>query len=243
MIDVLAFGPHPDDVELFAGGVMARMRQLGHRTAIVDLTRGEMASNGTPEERAREAEEAAEILGLTERVQLGLPDTRLDPRAPEQLEAVVAVLRRLEPELVLVPWRRDRHPDHEAASALVDRALFLAGLRKTGESVRPRAVFYYPMRHRARPSLVVDTTLAAAEKRAAIGCYRSQLRRDGSTLIASMDALEAIEARDRYVGSMIGVAYGEALVAARAIGVVDPLALVRANAFPGAHAFDDPEAP
>jgi len=239
MIDVLAFGPHPDDVELFCGGTLIRLAQLQYRTAVVDLTRGERASHGTPEERAREADHASAILGLHVRENLGLPDTRLDPRAEDQLAKVVEVLRRLKPELVLAPWRQDRHPDHVAASHLIERALFLASLRP--ERFVPRQLFFYPLRHRIRPSLVIDTSSAATTKRAAIECYASQVRR-GTTLVGSPLAIDAIEARDRFYGSMIGAAHGEALRAPNVLGVVDPIAFLRANPFTEAHAFDDEDA-
>src|SRR5687768_4702231 len=129
LIDVLAFGAHPDDVELFCGGAMIRLAQLGHRTAVIDLTRGERASHGSPAERARECEAASAVLGLSWRDNLELPDTGLDPAAPGQLARVVAAVRTRRPELVLAPWIEDRHPDHGAAGMLIARALFYSAVR------------------------------------------------------------------------------------------------------------------
>jgi N-acetylglucosamine malate deacetylase 1 len=246
-VDVLAFGPHPDDVELFCGGTVIRLGELGHTTGVVDLTRGEQASHGTPELREREAAAASIELGLTFRDNLGLPDTGL-AATPEQIAAVVGVLRRRRPELVLAPWVEDRHPDHGAAGALVTRAVYFAGVRRYapehGERFVPRQLLYYAMRHRITPSFIVDTSAAAARKARAIACYSSQLVRRGTggdadpTLISSPRATEAIEARDRYYGSMIGVSHGEPLRSPNVPGLVDPVRQFRDNPFAEAHAFE-----
>ena len=245
-LDVLAFGAHPDDVELFCGGILATLADLGYRTGIADLTRGELASHGTPEIRALEAGEAAKVLGLATRENLGLPDGFLDasPDSPH-LPVAVEALRRHRPELVLMPWIEERHPDHVAAGELVTRALFFAGLRKftsgsTGTPFAPRQAFYYEMRHRMPVGFVVDTSKAWERKARAIACHASQLDRGGDapTLIGSPLAVEAIEARDRYRGSMIGVRYGEALYTPQAAGLVDPVAHGRANPFVLPHAFE-----
>jgi bacillithiol biosynthesis deacetylase BshB1 len=254
--DVLAFGPHPDDVELFCGGTLLRMRELGHRTAIVDLTRGERASHGTPEERAAEARAASEIMQLTFRENLGLPDTGLDPSSREQLEAVVCVLRRHRPELVLAPFVEERHPDHVATSELVTKAVFFAGLRNyelasaqtPRERFVPHQVLYYAMRYRMTPSFVVDTSSVWELKERAIQCHASQLERpdrpsrtsNPPTLIGAAGALEALRARDAYYGSMIGTRYGEPLRSAGVLGLIDPVAHFRDNPFRNAHAFEAP---
>jgi len=241
-VDVLAFGPHPDDVELFCGGTIIRLGQLGYATAVVDLTRGEQATGGTLEERARETEAASAELGLAFRDNLQLPDTGLAP-VPEQLAAVVGVLRRRRPELVLVPWIEDRHPDHGAAGTLVTRALYFAGVRKYapehGERFVPRQVLYYATRTRITPSFIVDTSAAAARKARAIACYASQLTRGAvATLISSPRATDAIDARDRYYGSMIGASHGEPLRSPNTPGLIDPVRQFRDNPFAEAHAFE-----
>jgi bacillithiol biosynthesis deacetylase BshB1 len=248
-VDVLAFGPHPDDVELFCGGTLLRLAELGHRVAVVDLTRGEKASHGTPEERAREAEAASAELGLAFREQLGLPDTELAATTP-YIARVVEVLRRHRPEIVLAPWLEDRHPDHVAASALVSRAVMFAGVRnyapEAGPRFVPRQLLYYAMRHRMTPSFIVDTSSVAARKARAIACYASQLsRRSGAgpgdadpTLISAPGAIAAIDARDRYYGSMIGTSHGEPLRSSAALGMVDPVRHFRDNPFSEAHAFE-----
>ncbi|HET7506381.1 MAG TPA: bacillithiol biosynthesis deacetylase BshB1 [Kofleriaceae bacterium] len=246
-VDVLAFGPHPDDVELFCGGTVIRLGELGYSTAVVDLTRGELASHGTLEERARETEAASAELGLAFRDNLGLPDTGLAP-TPDQLAAVVGALRRWRPELVLAPWIEDRHPDHAAAGQLVARAVFLAGVRKfapdRGERFVPRQLLHYAMRHRMTPSFIVDTSAAAARKARAIACYASQVTRRGTggdadpTLISSPRATEAIELRDRYYGTMIGVSHGEPVRSPGVPGLVDLVRQFRDNPFTEAHAFE-----
>lgn len=245
-IDLLAFGPHPDDVEIFCGGVVIALADRGYRTGIVDLTRGELASQGTIEGRASEAAAAAEILGLALRENLGLQDGFIDPSPNSpHVPVVVEAIRRLRPELLLVPWSEERHPDHVAAATLLTRAAFLAGLRKFhpegGAPFTPRQVLYYEMRHRMPASFIVDTSRAWERKARAIACHASQITRSDSeaaTLISSPLAIQAIEARDRARGSEIGVVHGEALHAACAIGLIDPLAHFRANPFPPAHAFE-----
>lgn len=248
-IDVLAFGAHPDDVELFCGGALIILADLGYSTGIVDLTRGELSSQGDVHERAREAAAATHVLGLSVRENLGLPDGSIDPSpgAPHFPVAVDAI-RRHRPELVLVPWIEERHPDHVASAHLLTRAVFFAGLRKfaTGsaaEPFAPRQMLYYEMRHRMTPSFIVDTSKAWERKARAIACHESQItRRDPAarTLISSPLAIEAIEARDRYRGSEIGVAHGEAMRSPQALGLVDPMAHFRMNLLGSAHAFETP---
>jgi bacillithiol biosynthesis deacetylase BshB1 len=236
-LDLLAFGPHPDDVELFCGGLLADAARRGHRAGVVDLTRGEMASRGTPETRAAETEAASRELGLAHRENLGLPDAgvRVDDAS---VALVVEALRRLRPEIVVAPYWSERHPDHEAASALVTRALFLAGLRKFGEGEphAPRQVLYYPMRHLAEPSFVVDTTGVHARKMAAVRCYGSQVLAQAgapATLVGSALSLSSLEARDAFYGAQIGVAFGEPYVVRETLGLADPLDHFRRNHFGG----------
>ncbi len=249
-LEVLAFGPHPDDVELFCGGLLARMKAQGYRTGIVDLTRGEKSSRGTQETRAAETEAASRVLGLSHRENLGLPDGWVSPWAgfelpePERTRSaavsrVVEVLRRLRPELVLVPWESERHPDHAAASALVTRALFFAGVRRFETEPAhgphtPRQVLYYPLRHLASPSVVVDVTDAHPTKVAAIRCYASQVeaRPDAPpTLVGSPLSLSSLDARDRFYGAQAGVAFGEPYVMRETLALADPVDHFRRNSF------------
>jgi bacillithiol biosynthesis deacetylase BshB1 len=245
-LDLIAFGAHPDDVELFCGGTVIRHAQLGYRVGVVDLTRGEAASNGTPELRAQEAAAASACMQLTHRENLCLPDIGLDPHAPAQVEVVVAALRRLRPALVLIPWTVERHPDHVAASQLVQRAIFMAGLRsfRTSEAnpcFQPDQVLFYAMRHRFAASLVVDISAFAEQKYRAIACHRSQLTPAPGgvpTLVGSPQTLQLIEARDRYYGSLIGTAHAEPLRMQASLGVSDLVKQFRDNPFPRPQFFE-----
>jgi bacillithiol biosynthesis deacetylase BshB1 len=238
-LDLLAFGPHPDDVELFCGGLVSSAVVRGHRVGIVDLTRGERGTRGTVDERALEAAEAARILGVDARENLALPDAGLAPFAPSDLEderspvlRVVECIRRLRPVTVLVPFWRERHPDHEAASALITRALFLARLAKVAcESVHPpfspTTVLYYPMRVEAEPSFVVDVSDVYDVKRRAIRAHVSQVGNDAAesgTLVGAPGALTALEARDRRYGAEIGATFGEPYIVRERMAIRDPVA-------------------
>ncbi len=252
-LDLLAFAPHPDDAELFAGGLIAISARRGHRVGIIDLTRGERATRGDPDTRALEAQEAARILGLCHRENLGLPDAALaattgalgeldDVDSP--ILRVVNVIRRLRPTVVIAPPRIERHPDHEHAGALVRRALFLAGLVKVVDvdalpPFTPRQTLVMPMRVELPVSFVVDITDAIEVKREAILAHRSQVgspEADGP-LIGSALALAAIEARDRYHGVMIGAAAGEPYFIESAFAIPDPVAFFRDLATGPAHLF------
>lgn len=213
---LLAIAPHPDDAELGAGGILARTAQQGRPAGILDLTRGERASVGSPAQRLEEAARAAAALGLAVRENLGLPDGGIRPDDPSQVEAVVAALRRLRPEVVLAPTP-DRHPDHEAAAALVARACFFSGVAgyapEAGPPWRPRAIYGYLVHQRSLPEVVVDVTAVYDRKRAALRCYASQFlsRHVQPTWINRPEFLAGIEARDAYFGSLVGVPYAEGL--------------------------------
>ena len=244
-VDVLAVGPHPDDVELFCGGTVVRLVHLGYRVGVLDLSEGELASNGTVEVRRAEAAAAAKVMGLAVRENLGLPDGHISNGSdPEQVRIVVSAIRRLRPELMIVPWIEARHPDHAAAGQLMRRAAFMAGLRRyaaEGEPFRPRTVLFYQNRHRFTPSFVVDTSEAQKTKTEAILCHQSQVRPGpdaAPTLVGSTDALAAVEARDRYYGSFIGATYGEPFRVESTMRVNDPVQHFRDNPSSGAFAFE-----
>jgi bacillithiol biosynthesis deacetylase BshB1 len=210
---VLAFGPHPDDVEIACGGVIIQLGRAGVRAAVVDLTRGEKGSRGTVEERADEARAAAEVLGLAARTNLGLPDTGVrDDDASTDL--VVAALRAAQPTLVLAPHEQDVHPDHSNAAKLVTRAHFLAGLRNyrtdLGGPHRAKTLLRYPGNIPVEPSLVVDISATAEQKLQAVRCYTSQLSPpDTGHLTQGVDLLDRTIIRQRAMGARIAVAAGE----------------------------------
>jgi len=252
-VDALFFGPHPDDVELFCGGTVARLVARGHTVALVDLTRGERASRGTVDVRARESDEAARILGVAARENLALKDGGLrahaegddeDPASP--VLRIADVLRRARPRVVVLPYPRERHADHEAASALVTRALTLARLAKvtttSGASAHEvRTVLLYPQRVLAEPSFVTDVSDVYERKLAAIRAHASQVSEDAQngTLVGSPGALDALVARDTFYGAQIGVARAEPFVSRARLSVDDPLAFFDEGARGRAFFFPD----
>lgn len=232
-MEVLAIGPHPDDVELFIGGTTRHLVQLGYRVAILDLTRGESATRGTPEIRAHEAAAAAQVLGVG-RHQLGLPDGGVHADDPAHVDALVAFLRAHRPELVLAPWTEERHPDHEAAGKLALRAQFLAsagGYRPDlGARHVIRELVHYPMRVLATPSFVVDIAHVADLKRQAIACHASQVAATAGapvTLVAS--SLGTLDTRDAFYGAQIGSLAGEPFIVRSTLAIADPVAHFRAR--------------
>ena len=233
-LDALFFGAHPDDVELTSGGLAALLAGPGHGVGIVDLTRGEAGSRGAPEERAREAEAAAQALGVTMRSSLGLPDLGLDRRDRAQLRAVVACLREHRPRLVVGPERRDAHPDHVEASHLVSRACYLAGLARfdaPGERMRPRRVLFALYRGGAPAHLVVDVTAVWEQRMKALREHASQLGAGAGpeTYLTDARFLAEVEARARVLGASIGTTYGEGYRSAGPLGIHDARALLGAE--------------
>jgi bacillithiol biosynthesis deacetylase BshB1 len=231
--DVAAICAHPDDAELVMGGTLAREAARGRRIALVDLTRGEAGSRGTPQTRAAEAEEAARILGAAHRESIGLPDARLQV-APEQKDPVVEAVRRLRPRLVLLQHWEQRHPDHAAASRLVYDACFLAGLRNyrpdLGHAWRPARLVYAVTMTEATelvPTFVVDVTAVWETKLRAISAFTSQFTpAPGETGTLPLDRFkEAIELAGRRHGQRIGVRYGEGFVTREPLVVDDLLSL------------------
>lgn len=215
-LDILAFGAHPDDVELFAGGTLAKMAALGYSTGIVDMTRGELGTRGTAARRRREAAEAAAILQLKVRENLGLPDGSVDVTPAARLK-VIRMLRKYRPSLVLTHYWDDRHPDHVATSRLVSEAAHHSGLAKvkTGQKRhRPKTILYFKVPPHNIPSFVVDVSDYEQQRRAAIAAYRSQLfdpsSSEPSTALSRPDFLAHIESIHAFYGTLIGKRTGEA---------------------------------
>jgi bacillithiol biosynthesis deacetylase BshB1 len=232
-VDVLAIGAHPDDVELHAGGTLLRLAALGYTTGIVDLTRGEAATRGTVAERAAEALAAAAVLGAACRESLDLGDSRLiDTEATRA--AVVALLRRLRPRVVLTHHADQPHPDHAAAASLVTAAAYLAGLKRFGPDDRlpphrPAAVLHFGLPRSTPPSFVVDVSPFEEAWERAVRCHRSQWhdsrRAEAETAVSQPDFLARVIARRRGDGAAIGAAAGEAFWVRRCLPVDDPVAL------------------
>jgi bacillithiol biosynthesis deacetylase BshB1 len=217
-VDILFFGAHPDDVELSCGGTVAKLGKDGLRTGIVDLTRGEMGTRGTPQTRKREAANAAKALGTTFRQQLDFQDGNLQTGREQELE-IIELLRRWRPRLVVAPYADDRHPDHTRTGRIVTEASFYAGLKslETGlPAHRPQTVLYYLQNYMFPPSFVVDVSKHWKTKMRSVAAYKSQFydpnSKEPDTFISDPKFLEMIDARGRHFGALIGATYGEAFI-------------------------------
>jgi bacillithiol biosynthesis deacetylase BshB1 len=228
--DVLAIAAHRDDVEQTCGGTLLRMAARGLRTAILDLTQGEAGTRGTADERAREAEEAARILGVGWRQALTLPDGAIE-NTPENRVAIVHVLRRLRPRVVILPYWQGRHPDHAVTGTLGYDACFLAGIKKVDTGTdphRPFKIVYASLYADVRPSFVVDITPFIEQRHLALMAYRSQYANQsaGSGLFVPEEEIrERTFAEARHYGLLAGVRYGEPFVQ-KEVGLVDDLTLL-----------------
>ena len=228
--DVLAIAAHRDDVEQTCGGTLLRMAARGLRTAILDLTQGEAGTRGNAAERAREAEEAARILGVGWRQALALPDGAIE-NTLENRVAIVRVLRRLRPRVVILPYWQARHPDHAVTGTLGYDACFLSGLKKidTGSDPhRPFKIVYASLYADVRPSFVVDITPFIEQRHQALMAYRSQYENQpaGSGLFVPEEEIrERTFAEARHYGLLAGVRYGEPFVQ-KEVGLVDDLTLL-----------------
>jgi N-acetylglucosamine malate deacetylase 1 len=218
-LDLLAIAPHPDDVELTCGGTMIKMAQAGYRTGILDLTRGETGTRGTPETRIKEAARAGKIMGAKVRRNLGLPDAHL--KVSEEYKAAVAeVIREFEPHTVILPYWEGRHPDHYTTARLGYEACFVAGLKNYplgGDAFRPFKILYAAVYADVRPTFAVDITKQYDRRRQAILAYGSQFRppkRDRKSKVAlPLDELEErMSLQARLYGRMIGVKYAEGFI-------------------------------
>jgi N-acetylglucosamine malate deacetylase 1 len=245
-VDLLAVGAHPDDIEIGLGATVALHTSQGHRVGLCDLTRGELASNGTIEVRAGEAEQARQVLGAAWRENLGWPDGGITG-SPDQVRAAAEVIRRCRPRTVAVPYWRDRHPDHTAAGRVMSKAVFYAGLRRfraAGDPWRPEWVCYYFINDARTPSFVVDVSASYAVKRRALACHRSQFSPEGaaavSTRLTSVRFLQLIESRDAQFGALAGVAYAEGIVVREPL--LRPHIFRTLSAFPAAPAMPGPGA-
>ena len=228
--DVLAIAAHRDDVEQTCGGTLLRMAARGLRTAILDLTQGEAGTRGSAAERASEAEEAARILGVGWRQALTVPDGAIE-NTLENRVAIVHVLRRLRPRVVILPYWQARHPDHAVTGTLGYDACFLAGLKKIDtdtEPHRPFKIVYASLYADVRPSFVVDVTPFIEQRHLALMAYRSQYANQsaGSGLFVPEEEIrERTFAEARHYGLLAGVRYGEPFVQ-KEVGLVDDLTLL-----------------
>lgn len=238
-LDLLAIGSHPDDVELACGGTLAKLAQSGRKVGILHLTRGEAGTRGTPEKRKVEAESAGQALGVESVEFLDCGDGQLRT-GPREEDALIEILRRHQPTIVLGPPAQDRHPDHRRAHRLVEASCFYSGLvrRGHGEPHRPFAVFHYMQNDSFEPGFIIDVTSSWDQKLAALDCYASQLHQPGNgarrtagadsakTKVASREFRLAIEGRARHFGLLIGAEFGEPFRSRLPLAVSDPLDVV-----------------
>ena len=233
-LDVLAVFSHPDDAELSVAGTLLKLKSLGYCTGVCDMTRGEMGTRGTPETRAKEAQEAARILKLDLRLNLEQPDGHVWPTETARI-ALVRALRTHRPKVLLTTHEDDPHPDHASTSIIVRQASRLATMGRYDEEsglppVPMPAIMHSLFSRRIVPSFVVDVSQFIEEKMNAIRAYTSQFYKADSeepaTRISARGFLDEIEYRMRYFGSLIGVAAGEPFYVREALNVDDPLALL-----------------
>jgi N-acetylglucosamine malate deacetylase 1 len=233
-LDVLAVFSHPDDAELTAAGTLLKLKSQGYRTGVLDMTRGEMGTRGTPEGRAEEAREAARIMRLDLRLNLEQPDGHVW-LTEESRRALVRVIRRHKPKVVLTAHWDDPHPDHAATARIVREAARLASMRRYDEEAGQGAVKMPALAHSVysrlvTPSFIVDITDFIEDKMRAIMAHRSQFydaeSKEPVTRISEKNFLSQLEHRWRYIGSLIGVGAGEAFYVREALNVEDPVALL-----------------
>lgn len=213
-IDILAFGAHADDVEIGMGGTLAKYALQGKNIVICDLTKAEMSSNGTVPLRMKEAERAAEILGV-KRISLDLPDRGLYMKE-EYIQKVIGVIRQYKPKLVFAPYHEDRHPDHGNCAKLVEEAVFSSGVRKYVENSgleahRVKNMYYYMINGFHKPNFVIDITSTILTKLNSLRAYESQFEQKLTTVDTPLvnGYIETVEARERMFGKEVGVDYAE----------------------------------
>jgi bacillithiol biosynthesis deacetylase BshB1 len=228
--DVLAIAAHRDDVEQTCGGTLLRSAARGLRTAILDLTQGEAGTRGTADDRAREADEAARILGVSWRQALDLPDGAI-ANTLENRTRIVRVLRTVRPRVVILPYWQARHPDHAIVASLGYEACFLSGLAKIDTGApphRPFKIVYASLYADVRPSFIVDITPFVEQRHAALMAYRSQYANQqagGGLFVPEEEIRERTFAEARHYGLLAGVLYGEPFVQ-KEVGLVDDLTLL-----------------
>ncbi len=233
-LDALGVFSHPDDAELSAAGTLLKLKSLGYRTGVLDMTRGEMGTRGTIEGRAEEAREAARILKLDARLNLEQPDGHVW-LTEEARSAMVRVIRRHKPKVILTSHWDDPHPDHAATARIVREAARLASMRRYDEefgldSVAVPALAHVVFSRLVVPSFIVDVSDFLEEKMRSIRAHASQFYRadaeEPETRISDKNFLQQIEWRMRYYGSLIGVAAGEAFYVREALNAEDPVRLL-----------------
>lgn len=235
-LDILVFAAHPDDAELSCSGTIIKYLKAGKKVGIVDLTAGEMGTRGTAATRKIEAENANQIMGISIRENLNMPDCFFENNKENQLK-IIQMIRKYQPQIVLANAITDRHPDHGRAAQLVEDASFQSGLLKietleNGKSQaphRPQAVYHYIQDTYIQPDFIIDITAEIDLKKAAILAYQTQFFDPNSTepqtYISSPDFIETVLARNREFGKIVGGVFGEGFTSKKIIGVKDIFSL------------------
>lgn len=236
-LNILSITVHPDDTELCCAGTLLKMMDMGYTAGIIDLTKGELGTRGSGELRLKEADAAADVLGVAVRENLGMPDGFFK-QTRKNLLKVVRVVRKYQPDIVLANALSDRHPDHGRASKLVSDACFLAGLVKVKTEVegqkqerwRPKAVYHIIQDHMLHPDFCVDITPYFDKKIEAIKCFKSQFydpeSNEPESPISTKDFFDYVESYSRAYGRRIGVTFAEGFNVERPIGVPDIMKLL-----------------
>ena len=236
-LDIIAFGSHPDDVELGCGGTLLSHIAQGKYVGIVDLTYGELATRGTVNIRKKESAEASRIMGISIRENLGFADGFFTNDKTHQLR-IIQILRKYRPDIVLANALSDRHPDHSRGGRMVSECCYLSGLRKIKtklngkgqEAFAPRAVYHYEQYRQQKPDIVVDISTFFNKKMEAIKAHKSQFynpkSKEPQTVISAPDFFKLVEAKAISSGKQIGVKYGEGFTAERFIGTSDLFNLI-----------------
>lgn len=227
-LHILAFGAHPDDVEIGMGGTIAKYAKKGYRIGICDLTLAELSSNGTVEIRQQEAAKAAAILGVSVRINLGLPDRGLY-RTEDAIRRIVSVIRTYRPQVVFAPYWVDRHPDHGHCGALVEEAVFSAGIRRYESAQLPahrvNHLYYYMINACERPNFVIDISETIDAKLDSLRAYESQFTKTAESVDTPLTNgyIEMVESRERLWGKEVGVAFAEGFMTKKPIIISNDL--------------------
>jgi len=229
-LDILAIGVHPDDIELGCAGTLIKHVDMGQQVGIVDLTQGELGTRGTPQLRLQEAQDAAKVMGISVRENLGMADGFFQNDKEHQLK-LVEYIRKYRPNIVIANALEDRHPDHGRAGKLIADACFLAGLVKVAtthngqpqEAWRPKRVYHFMQDRFLEPDFIVDVSSTHARKMEAVKAYKSQFHDPASnepiTYIATGGFMDKIEYRAALLGKRIGAAYGEGFTCENTLGI------------------------
>lgn len=222
-LDILAFGAHPDDVEIGMAGTIAKFSSQGYKIGICDLTLAELSSNGTIEIRQAEAKKAGEILGVTTRINLNLPDRGLF-KQEDYIKSIVTVIRAYQPKVIFAPYYEDRHPDHGNCAKLVEEAFFSAGIYKYQDEKQQSAhkaqnLYFYMINGFHRPSFLIDISETIEKKMASLQAYESQFVKTNGTVDTPLvnGYIPTVESRERLFGREIGVDFAEGFISSKPI--------------------------